>query len=95
MKNHFFFGAGAAFAGGAFTGAGFASFFGFFFSLPCELFPLLITPTSDWGENLLDVCSVDATKSTRTWQVTRCIFSAFVTVPLAPPTTSVDFGSHR
>jgi len=31
---HFFFGGGAGFAG-----AGFASFFGFFFSRPCELFP--------------------------------------------------------
>ena len=35
---HFCFG-----GGGVFTGAGFAPFFGFFFSLPCELFPLPIT----------------------------------------------------
>jgi hypothetical protein len=28
------------------TGAGFAPFFGFFFSLPCELLPFPITRTS-------------------------------------------------
>ena len=38
---HFFFGGGAAF-----TGAAFAPFLGFFFSLPCELLPFPITRTS-------------------------------------------------
>jgi hypothetical protein len=36
-SRYFFFGGGAAF-----TGAGFAAFFGFFFSLPRELLPLPI-----------------------------------------------------
>jgi hypothetical protein len=38
LSRYFFFG-----GGDAFTGAGLASFFGFFFSLPCELLPLPIT----------------------------------------------------
>ena len=42
----YFFGGGVAF-----TGAGFAPFFGFFFSLPCELLPFPITRTSVGSEN--------------------------------------------
>ena len=41
-SRHFFFPEAAV----AFTGAALAPFFGFFFSLPCELLPLPITHTS-------------------------------------------------
>ena len=65
VGRHFFLGGGGAF------GAAFASFFGFFFSLPCELLPFAMTEYLGWG-----VRSVTARRVSRPSYFGHTLFDA-------------------